>query len=132
MSIAVGTKGIQRIKVTPDKTAKAMGSGGLEVFATPAMVALMEKTASESVLPQLDEGSGTVGVSLEIKHTAATPLGMEVVCESELVEADGRRLVFEVTARDDGGEIGSGRHERFVIDNVRFMEKVNKKGQGTK
>ena len=103
-----------------------MGSGTLDVFATPAMIALMEQTAWQSVTPYLEEGQGTVGIRLEISHDAPTPLGMEVSCESELVEIDGRRLVFEVVAKDALGTIiGKGRHERFIIDEEKFQKKAD-------
>ena len=87
--------------VTEEMTAKSVGSGGLEVFATPAMAALMEKTAYESVENELGEGDGTVGVTLELEHKAPTPVGMKVICESELVGAEGRKLFFEITVRDE-------------------------------
>ncbi len=125
--VEAGIKGSQTIAVTPQNTAKALGSGGLEVFATPAMIALMEKTAAESVSSLLDEGWGTVGMSISVKHTAPTPVGMKVSCESLLTEVDGRRLVFEVTASDENGVIGSGIHERFIINNEKFIQKVNEK-----
>ena len=95
----------------------------MEVYATPAMVGLMEKTCLNSVLEFLPEGHGTVGVKIDIVHSKATPVGMEVVCESELVEVDRRRLVFQVVARDEEGEIGKGSHERFIIDTEKFMAK---------
>lgn len=104
-----------------------MGSGTLDVFATPALVALMEETCWRSVADWLDEGCGTVGTLLEIRHTAPTPVGMEVSCESVLKEVDGRRLVFEVTARDAKGAVGEGRHERFVIQNGKFQAKADAK-----
>ena len=104
-----------------------MGSGTLDVFATPALIALMEETCWTSVAGQLEPGSGTVGTLLEIKHTAPTPVGMEVTCESTLIEADGRRLVFTVTARDAKGVVGEGRHERFVIQNEKFQAKADAK-----
>jgi predicted thioesterase len=88
------------------------------------MVALMEKTCLVSVLPYLPEGHGTVGIRIETSHSKATPIGMKVTCESTLVEVDRRRLVFEVLAYDEKGEIGRGRHERFVIDAAKFMEKL--------
>ena len=92
--LQTGIKGKKEITVTLDKTAKAMGSGTMDVFATPAMIALMENTAFESVASELDEGSGTVGTALDIKHVSATPVGMKVTCESELVKVDGRALTF--------------------------------------
>lgn len=119
-----GIKGRQEVVVTENNSANALGSGLLEVFATPAMIALMEKTAWQSVAPDLNDGEGTVGTMLNIKHTAATPLGMRVWCESELIEVDGRRLVFRVEAYDETGKIGEGEHERFVINNRKFMTKA--------
>ena len=96
--LKTGLKGRAEVAVTHENTAAVMGSGALEVFATPAMVALMEKAALESVQPCLEEGQGTVGTRLEISHLAATPVGMTVRAESELVEVDRCKLVFIVTA----------------------------------
>ena len=124
IQISTGLKGREALIVTVEDTAAKYGSGLVEVYATPAMVALMEKTCLQSVLPFLPEGYGTVGVKVSISHSKATPVGMQVVCESELVEVDRRRLVFEVVARDECGEIGRGRHERFVIDTEKFMAKL--------
>ena len=98
--LETGIKGTRTVTVNEDNTAKAMGSGTLDVFATPALIALMEETCWRSVANELEEGCGTVGTLLEIKHTAPTPVGMKVTCESTLTEVDGRRLVFEVIARD--------------------------------
>lgn len=122
-----GIKGQQEILVTEDNCASELGSGLLEVFATPAMIALMEKTAWMSVDPYLNDGEGTVGTLLNISHIAATPIGMQVRCESELIEVDGRKLVFQVEAYDEAGKIGEGRHERAVINNMKFMDKALKK-----
>lgn len=122
-----GIKGLQEITVTESDTAAVYGSGSLEVFGTPAMIALMEKTALNSIVPYLDETEGSVGTALDVKHTAATPVGMKVTCESELVEVDRKRLVFRLSVRDEAGPIGEGTHERFVIDNEKFMEKANGK-----
>ncbi|WP_310599298.1 thioesterase family protein [Desulfobulbus sp.] len=124
IQIPIGAKGKEEMVVTPETTAARYGSGLVEVFATPAMVALMEKTCLVSVLPFLPEGFGTVGIKVDIAHTRATPVGMKVTCESTLVEVDRRRLVFELVAHDEKGEIGRGRHERFVIDTAKFMEKL--------
>ena len=117
-------KHTEKMTVTAADTAKVYGSGTLEVFATPAMAALMEKTAMNCVAPYLEAGSATVGTRLEIEHLAATPVGMEVRCECELTEIDRRRLVFAVAAYDEAGVIGKGVHERFIIDSERFMEKT--------
>ncbi|MCL1980978.1 MAG: thioesterase family protein [Proteobacteria bacterium] len=124
IEIPTGVKGRQEVMVTPETTAARYGSGLVEVYATPAMVALMEKTCLASVLPYLPEGFGTVGVKVDIAHTKATPIGIKVTCESTLVEVDRRRLVFEFTVCDVKGEIGRGRHERFIIDTGKFMDKL--------
>lgn len=123
----LGLKGREDLVVTEDFSAKAMGSGNLAVFATPAMVALMEKTAWKSVQDYLEEGQGTVGTLLEVRHLSATPLGMRVSCESELVLVDGRKLGFVVKVFDEVGLIGEGRHERFVIDQAKFQKKTDEK-----
>lgn len=127
--LTVGIKGREEVLVSEANSAKSMGSGLLDVFATPAMIALMELTSWKSVAPHMDEGCGTVGTLLNVTHDAATPLGMNVWCESELVEIDGRRLVFEVTAYDEKGRIGGGRHERFIVNNEKFQTKANKKAE---
>ncbi len=124
LQIPAGVKGKEELVVSPEDTAARYGSGLVEVYATPAMVALMEKTCLTSVLPYLPEGHGTVGIKIDVSHSKATPVGMQVTCESTLVEIDRRRLVFEVMASDEKGEIGRGRHERFVIDTKKFMEKL--------
>ena len=125
--LETGIKGTRTVTVNEDNTAKAMGSGTLDVFATPALIALMEETCWRSVANELEEGSGTVGTLLEIKHTAPTPVGMKVTCESTLTEVDGRRLVFEVIARDAKGVVGEGKHERFIIQNEKFQMNANAK-----
>ena len=125
--LEAGMKGAGTVTVNEENTAKAMGSGTLDVFATPALIALMEETCWRSVADELEEGCGTVGTLLEIRHTAPTPVGMEVVCESTLTEVDGRRLVFEVTAHDAKGVVGEGKHERFIIQNEKFQIKANEK-----
>lgn len=125
MNLKTGIKGNGSVRTDESNSARTMGSGTLDVFATPAMIALMEQTAWQSVAPYLEEGQGTVGVRLEIFHDAPTPFGVMVTCESELVEIDGRRLVFEVTAKDDHDTvIGRGRHERFIISEEKFQKKA--------
>ena len=122
-----GICGVQTIVVAEQQTAKHLGSGELAVFATPCMIALMENTAYRSVQPCLEPGQGTVGTLLNVKHLAATPVGMEVRCETKLIEIDRKRLVFEVKAFDACGLIGEGLHERFIVDNQRFMQKAGGK-----
>ena len=127
--LSPGIRGEKTVEVTESNTAEALGSGTLKVFATPAMIALIEATASESVAPHLEEGSSTVGTHLDVAHSAATPVGMSATCVTDLVEVDRRRLVFRVTVTDAAGEIGSGTHERFVVDNAKFMSKAQSKLQ---
>lgn len=124
-----GIKGRKECMVTEENTAVRMGSGTLRVFATPAMLALMEAAAFGSVEAELPDGSGSVGTLVNISHLAATPVGMKVSCETELVEVDGRRLVFQCTAYDETGKIGEGTHERVVIFNDKFQAKADAKLQ---
>lgn len=125
--LETGIRGQQSEIVTNDKTAAEMGSGTLPVYATPAMIALMEKTAMLSVASELAEDEATVGTKLEISHLAASGLGAEIKCESTLTEIDRKRLVFEVSAYAGETLIGKGLHERFIINTVKFMDKVNNK-----
>lgn len=127
--ITTGIKGRLERTVTDELTATHIGSGLVKVFATPMMIALIEQTCYESVLPYLEEGQGTVGTLVNVTHSAATPVGMRVWCESQLVEVDRRRLVFDVKAYDQCGLIGEGRHERFVIDSAKFQAKIDAKMQ---
>ena len=125
--LETGLKGLQTEIVTKEKTAMEMGSGTLPVYATPAMIALMEKTAMISVADELSEDEATVGTKLEISHLAACGIGAQIKCESTLTEIDRKRLVFEVQAFDGETLIGKGIHERFIINTVKFMDKVNNK-----
>ena len=125
--LEAGIKNEKKVVVSGANSAQTMGSGTLDVFATPAMVALMEGCAHESVADYLEEGSGTVGISMNVKHVAATPIGMYVRCESELTKVDGRILTFTVKAYDDKELIGEGEHQRCIIYNERFQDKANAK-----
>lgn len=127
--LTAGIKNTKTDVVTEKNSAKTMGSGLLDVYATPSMIALMEGCCHESITSELEEGWGSVGTSLNIKHVSATPIGMEVRCESELVKVDGRALTFEVKAYDEKGLIGEGVHERFLIQNDKFMSKTQAKLQ---
>ena len=125
--LQTGIKGHHEQIVTPAMSAARVGSGLVDVFATPMLVALVEQTCYESVLPHLDEGQGTVGTLVNVSHLSATPIGKRVWCDSELTEVDRRRLVFSVKAYDEAGLIGEGTHERFVIDTEKFMAKISAK-----
>ena len=127
MKLETGICGEQSVRVSAENTAKTMGSGTLDVFATPALVALAEKTCWQSVAPALEAGSGTVGTKLELEHTAPTPVGMTVTCHSELVAVEGRKLTFKVTLADEKGPVGGGTHERFVIFEEKFAAKAEAK-----
>ena len=122
-----GIKGYKEQEVTHKDTAKSYKSGLVEVFATPAMIALMENTAYSSVNDFLPKGFATVGTQLNIEHLKATPLGAKVWCESVLEAQEGKKLIFSVIAYDETGIIGKGTHERFIIDIEKFMEKLNKR-----
>lgn len=123
-NLKVGIEGYIEKNVEYKDTAAAYGSGLVEVFATPAMIGLMEMTSQLSVQKFLPEGHATVGTEVNIKHLKATPVGAKVYAKTNLTEIDGKRLVFEVAAFDEKGQIGSGLHTRFVINNERFMEKL--------
>jgi predicted thioesterase len=125
--IEKGTKGYQELMVSVADTASAFSSGLVEVYATPAMIALMEKTCQLSVQPSLPEGFITVGTLVNIRHLKATPVGMTVTCESELVEQEGKKLVFKLVARDEQGVIGDGMHERYIVEVKSFMSKISGK-----
>ncbi|MBR3348548.1 MAG: thioesterase family protein [Solobacterium sp.] len=127
MTLAAGICSRQERIVTDTITAKEIGSGELPVLATPYLIALAEETAWRSVAEYLEEGQGTVGTRIEISHVSATPVGMKIWCESTLTEVDRRRLVFSIKVFDECGLIGEGTHERFIIDNGRFMEKAMNK-----
>ena len=125
--LKAGIRGHAEEDVTESVTALSMGSGGLKVYATPRMITMMEFTAWSSVEPYMQEGMGTVGTHLDISHVSASPVGAHVTFDSELVEVDGRKLVFTVAAYDDAGKIGEGRHERFIIKNESFMARTYSK-----
>lgn len=113
--------------VTEALTATAVGSGTLEVLATPVMLANMEKAAWTAVAPALSPEESTVGTRIDVRHLSPTPIGLSVTCAAELLEVDGRRLLFRVTAYDGKGIIGEGTHERVMIQSAKFVEKARKK-----
>ncbi len=120
-------KALQKETVEPKNTAEMLGSGGLEVYATPAMLLLMEKTCYLCVQDSLETGQSTVGTAVSITHESATPQGCHVICTCELTAINGRELTFAVECRDEAGVIGRGEHKRFIIDVARFMERVSRK-----
>ena len=112
--------------VKKENTAITMGSGDMEVFATPAMVALMENAAMKAVAAELSEGATTVGAMMNSSHIKPSPIGAEVSATAVLTEVDGRKLTFSVKASDEAGVVGEGTHIRYIVDRERFLSKLNK------
>ncbi len=123
MPLEPGLTGESTTTVVHENTAAYVGAGGVEVFATPMMIALMEQAAWQSVANSLDPGYVTVGTSINVRHLAATPIGQRVRAIAELMQIDGRRLVFKVEAYDENQKIGEGQHERFIVNLDRFLKK---------
>jgi fluoroacetyl-CoA thioesterase len=130
MALTVGMKGEASLTVGEEQTAAAFGAGGVHVLGTPAMIGLMENAAWQLVQPELSPGETTVGTVVHIRHLAATPVGGHVTATAELVEVDGRRLVFHINARDDTQLIGEGTHERFCIVLERFLARLPEPPKG--
>lgn len=124
MEITVGMKGEAATLVEPEDTAMQVGSGSLRVYATPCMVALMEGAACEALEGALPEEKTSVGIELNIKHLAATPVGMEVRAEAEVTAVEGSIISFNITAYDEAGKIGEGTHKRAVVTTQRFLDKT--------
>lgn len=122
--LTTGLTYIQEITVEPKDTAAVYGSGKLKVFATPALIALMENTALKCIESRLENHQDTVGIEISAKHLKATAVGEKVSCQATLTEIDGRKLHFELEARDETGIIGTAVHDRFIIDPVKFMSKL--------
>ena len=125
--IEIGIKGHQETTVTAADVTSSVGSGTLQVFATPIMVALMEKAAFLSIEPFLERGQSSVGTRINIEHVRSTAMGKKVWAESEVIAVDRRKLSFKVAAYDEKGLIGQGEHERFIIDIEKFLSKVESK-----
>jgi len=126
-NLKIGMLGEARAKVTDNNTAISYGSGTINVFATPAMVGLMENASINSVDSCLPEGYATVGTKVEIRHIAATPIGMEVIARSELLEIDGAKLKFKIEAYDEKEKIGDGTHTRYIIKLEEFLKRTENK-----
>ncbi len=124
IDLKIGTQAQAETVVEPKDTAKAVGSGLAEVFATPMMIALMEKAAYTAVQPMLPQGYSSVGIGIDALHLAATPVGMKVRASASLVEVSGKKLVFDIEAFDERDKIGEARHERFVVEESRFTQKA--------
>ena len=132
MAVVPGLYGRAEEIVTEDKTAIAVGSGSLPVYGTPCMIALIEKAACKALAAHLEEGMTSVGTELDVKHTAATPVGMQVYAEASLASTspNGRELTFLVEAFDESGSIGIGTHKRFLVNAEKFTAKCYAKKQG--
>lgn len=126
-NLPVGSTTISEQVVEQKDTAAAFGSGDINVFATPMMIGLMENAALNDALKHLPEGYSTVGTFVNVKHIAATPLGMTVRAEAELIEVSGKKLTYKVTAYDEKDKIGEGTHGRYIIHGASFLEKIESK-----
>ena len=124
MALIPGLKGEASTIVEHANTAAAVGAGGVEVFATPMMIALMENASWRAVAHELEQGKVTVGIHVNVSHLAATPIGQTVRATAELIAIDGRRLVFRVEAYDEKQKIGEGEHERTIVHLERFLQRT--------
>ena len=124
MELKPGLEGYAETMVEAADTALEVGSGDLRVYATPCLAALMEGAACECLEGLLPEDQTSVGISLDLRHTAATPVGMEVHARAVLTAVEGKQLTFQITASDEAGEIGSATHERVVVNTERFLQKT--------
>ncbi len=127
MTLTVGLVGEAATTVDASLLASSVDSGGLEVFSTPSLVALMENAARQAVEALLPTNQITVGVRIDVQHLAATPVGAQVRARAEVTQVEGRRLVFHVTAFDEQEKIGEGTHERMVVDPARLVARANAK-----
>ncbi|MFZ7101367.1 MAG: thioesterase family protein [Peptococcaceae bacterium] len=128
-NLSIGLEGEAQELVSQENTAKKYGSGGLDVYATPAMVGLMENACLQSVDPKLPEGFATVGINLDIKHLAATPIGLNVRATAVLKEIDNKKLTFHVEAHDEKDMIGEGSHTRYIIQTDKFLQRAREKSK---
>ena len=125
--IKTGITGTSELTVNTENLALNVGSGSLEVFATPDMIMLMEKAACSCISDYLENDETSVGTEINVKHISATPKGMKVCAEAELTEINGRELTFLVKAYDEAGDIGEGIHKRFIVYGEKFISKANSK-----
>jgi fluoroacetyl-CoA thioesterase len=130
MNLLPGTTAEVSLVVPPERTADAMGNPGVHVLATPFVIGLLENAAAAVLNPHLPPGATTVGTMVEMRHLAATPVGMTVRAKATLLETDGKRFLFAVEARDDKEKIAEGRHERYLVtDLAKFIGRAMRKGQ---
>jgi len=130
MAIQVGLSAEVEEVVTQQLTAEALGNTGVRVYATPYVICLMENAAQAAMLAHLPPGAGTVGTLVEMKHLAATPIGMTVRAKATVVETDGKRCLFQVDVFDEVEKIAEGRHERFIVPNLeKFLARAMAKGK---
>lgn len=129
---AVGDKGEANLTVESRFAAKTVGSGSLEVLATPMLAAIMEKAACSALEKSLAGGFTSVGVELSLRHEAASLLGAQVVAVAEVLEVQGREITFKIEAKDEAGPVGSCLHKRVVVDGAKFMGKAAKRFEGVK
>lgn len=122
--VQTGKSFTQKMTVQLKDTATVYGSGHLEVFATPAMVALMENTAVKCLEEELEKGSDTVGIEMNVQHLKATAVGGQVSCQATITQVEGRKISFKIEVWDAKGQVGSASHDRFIIDPERFMAKL--------
>ncbi|MFC4652082.1 thioesterase family protein [Lactococcus nasutitermitis] len=122
--IKIGSRGTAETTVDATNTALAVGSGSLPVFATPMMIALMEKAACASLAPFLENGQTTVGTQMSVSHELASPVGSQIVAIAIVTALDRRRIDFEVQATANGKIIGKGTHSRFIVDSQKFLDKL--------
>ena len=127
MEITVGMKAMVETLAEREDTAQEVGSGDLLVYATPCMVALMEGAACEAIAECMSEDKTTVGTELNISHLSATPVGLEVRAEAEVIAVEGKIITFQVTAYDEAGKIGEGTHKRCIVPVQRFLDKAYSK-----
>lgn len=130
LNIQIGARGEARFAVTADNAISFLGIDSARVLATPWLIMYLEMTSRDTVKPLLLDGSDTVGTHVNVRHLAATPIGMTARFEAEVIAVDGRRITFRVGAWDDKEQIADGTHERFVVDIERFAEKVQAKSSG--
>lgn len=130
MPIEKGEKGEIERMVTKEEAASRFGNPGVDVLATPVLVAWIEEAAITAIHHHLEPGQGTVGTMVAIRHLAATPVGMKVKVTAQVKEVEGRRLLFTVEAYDQKEKVAEGEHERFVVNLSRFLDKAARKAQG--